>query len=277
MFKNKISVVVPTYNREELLKETLRSLSSQSIPKSEYEVIVVDDGSTDETNELVREYESKMDVTYIFQEDLGFRVSMARNKGIKAAKYEVILLLDSGIVAPGTLLESHLEKYETSNCDSLIGFSYAFNEFEVKDANRIKKLYFSNDINTSFEIVSQNPDWLDCRYSYLKDKYLLFQQSKCKFMLYWTCHISVKRSVALAVGLFDEHFNKWGGEDVEFGLRVEKSGYSIDLIFDPLVLHLPHEKEKDEVVQSSKDNIKYIKTKHGDMDLSVLDQGWRTL
>lgn len=109
MFKNKISVVVPTYNREELLKETLRSLSSQSIPKSEYEVIVVDDGSTDETNELVREYESKMDVTYIFQEDLGFRVSMARNKGIKAAKYEVILLLDSGIVAPGTLLESHLK------------------------------------------------------------------------------------------------------------------------------------------------------------------------
>ena len=277
MKENKISVVIPTYNRELLLKETLRSLSNQTIPKDAYEVIVVDDGSTDNTKSIVLGFKKEINISYIYQEDCGFRVSMARNKGIMKASNEIILLLDSGIIAPRNLLEKHLLKYRNNDCDSLIGFSYAFDEFEVRNSEDILEIYNSNSIDESFLIISENNEWLDCRYNYLKENYDKFKSSKNKFMTFWTCHISIKKSAMLKAGMFDESFNKWGGEDVELGIRLENAGCKIDLIFDPLVLHLPHQKEKSEVIESSKDNIRYIKEKHHNKDLSVLDSGWRNL
>ena len=84
-----ISVIIPTWNRAERLMNTLQSVFSQSLPPTE--VIVVDDGSTDDTREIVRN--RFPDVRYIFQQNKG--VSSARNTGIKAASGDWIALLDS--------------------------------------------------------------------------------------------------------------------------------------------------------------------------------------
>ena len=84
-----ISVIIPTWNRAERLMNTLQSVFSQSLPPTE--VIVVDDGSTDDTREIVRN--QFPDVRYLFQQNKG--VSSARNTGIKAASGDWIALLDS--------------------------------------------------------------------------------------------------------------------------------------------------------------------------------------
>ena len=84
-----ISVIIPTWNRAERLVNTLQSVFSQSLPPTE--VIVVDDGSTDDTREIVRN--QFPDVRYLFQQNKG--VSSARNTGIKAASGDWIALLDS--------------------------------------------------------------------------------------------------------------------------------------------------------------------------------------
>ena len=83
-----VSVIIPTYNRAHTIARALKSVFAQTF--SDYEVIVVDDGSTDNTKVIVDEFSN---ITFIKQENLG--VSAARNSGIKASKGKYIALLDS--------------------------------------------------------------------------------------------------------------------------------------------------------------------------------------
>jgi glycosyltransferase involved in cell wall biosynthesis len=84
-----ISVIIPTYNRATLLQEAIDSVLAQTY--QDFELLVVDDGSTDQTNELVTEYGER--ITYIFQENRG--VSSARNLGIQSSTGQFIAFLDS--------------------------------------------------------------------------------------------------------------------------------------------------------------------------------------
>jgi len=68
-------VIVPTYNRSWLLRETLRQLTRQSLPVADFEVIVSDDGSSDDTAEVVTEFANRLRIRYHFQQDLGFRAA----------------------------------------------------------------------------------------------------------------------------------------------------------------------------------------------------------
>lgn len=85
----RISVVIPTYNRKRLLLRAVESVLAQTFPA--YEIIVVDDGSTDATREALRPYGKR--IRYIYQEKSG--VSAARNSGITTARGDWIALLDS--------------------------------------------------------------------------------------------------------------------------------------------------------------------------------------
>ncbi|MEE8380892.1 MAG: glycosyltransferase [Thermodesulfobacteriota bacterium] len=85
----KVSVIIPTYNRAHVLREAIDSVLSQKY--SDLELLVVDDGSTDHTKEVVSSYTSKLN--YIYQEHKG--VSAARNRGIKHTKGDYLAFLDS--------------------------------------------------------------------------------------------------------------------------------------------------------------------------------------
>ncbi len=89
----KVSVVIPTYNREKVLSRAVKSVINQRVNEAieEIELIVVDDGSTDNTRELVNRHFP--DAKYVYQDNLG--VSAARNLGIELAKHEWIAFLDS--------------------------------------------------------------------------------------------------------------------------------------------------------------------------------------
>ena len=84
-----VTVIIPTFNREQFLKEAVDSVLSQTY--DDFELIVVDDGSTDKTKKMLQDYGQRL--TYIFQENRG--VSAARNRGIAEAKGELISFLDS--------------------------------------------------------------------------------------------------------------------------------------------------------------------------------------
>lgn len=92
-----ISVIVPTYNRKDLLKDCLQSLFNQSYPKDKYEIIVVDDGSTDGTKEMVKELKPNVTLRYFYQNNQG--PASARNLGIKNAKGKILAFIDSDCVA----------------------------------------------------------------------------------------------------------------------------------------------------------------------------------
>ncbi len=84
-----ISVVIPTYNRAQFVTEAIDSVLAQTF--TDYEIIVVDDGSTDDTRQRLARYDNR--ISYIFQENRG--VSAARNTGIRASSSEWVAFLDS--------------------------------------------------------------------------------------------------------------------------------------------------------------------------------------
>ena len=89
-----ISVIVPVYNAEKYLSDTFDSLVSQSMPKDKMEVIVVDDGSTDNSLDICRDYEKIFSFFYVYtQENSG--VAESRNRGMSLAKGKYIMFLDS--------------------------------------------------------------------------------------------------------------------------------------------------------------------------------------
>jgi glycosyltransferase involved in cell wall biosynthesis len=102
-----ISVIIPTYNREEKVKNAIESVLAQTVKP--YEIIVVDDGSTDNTKNVIQKIKN---ITYIYQQNRG--VSAARNKGIAHATGEYIALLDSDDLWKPEKLEKHI-KYIKNN------------------------------------------------------------------------------------------------------------------------------------------------------------------
>ena len=83
----KISIIIPTYNRAKFLLEAVNSVFNQTVKP--FEIIVIDDGSNDNTKEVLE----NLDVKYIYQKNRG--VSSARNRGVKEAKGDWICFLDS--------------------------------------------------------------------------------------------------------------------------------------------------------------------------------------
>ncbi len=109
----KFSVLIPTYNRRDVLARTLAAVFEQDFPAHEFEVIVVVDGSTDGTLEMLQGLRPRCGFRYFYQPNRG--LPKARNLGLKAAAGELVLLLDDDIVCVPSLLRMHLEAHAGAN------------------------------------------------------------------------------------------------------------------------------------------------------------------
>lgn len=96
----KASIVIPTYNRAGLLRRTLASLARQTGADGDFEVIVADDGSSDDTAAVAGSFGGPFPLRYYHQADEGYRAAAARNGGARLARHEVLLFLDSGAGRP---------------------------------------------------------------------------------------------------------------------------------------------------------------------------------
>jgi glycosyltransferase involved in cell wall biosynthesis len=110
-----ISIVIPTFNRRATLEKVLPSLCSQSLSPDAYEILLVDSGSTDGTDELIKSL-NLPNIRFFVQENKGR--SGARNKGVEEAQGELIVFTDADIIADGSALVgceiqvNTLEEYE---------------------------------------------------------------------------------------------------------------------------------------------------------------------
>ena len=103
----KITVIIPTYNREKLLVKTIESVLNQTVKADE--IIIIDDGSTDNTKDIVKNY-NKTEIKYIYQENKG--VSNARNHGIQQSSNEWLCFLDSDDIWESNKLEKQIEFHQ---------------------------------------------------------------------------------------------------------------------------------------------------------------------
>ena len=262
------SVIIPTYNRAHLLELTLQSLCEQDVEGLKYEIIICDDGSTDNTEEVYFKYRDRIPLSYIFQPDLGFRVAKARNKGIVAAKGRICIFLDSGVFVKSNFLTTHLRNHRGSKRNAVIGMVFGFNvtPYEIDELKRdIDRTNFDASING---ISKQYPDlrrelYLECDYS--------INRLLAPWLAFWGGNISARRVDIVRCGAFDENLVSWGGEDIDLGYRLFKSGVNFLVDRDIQSVHYPHLNCVSENNVSAKENYMYLKNKFDDDVFDIID------
>lgn len=157
-----VSVIVPTYNRANLLGETIRSILNQSYKN--LELIIVDDGSTDNTEEVIISFTDDR-IIYIKTQNWG-GPARPRNIGIKKAKGEYLAFSDDDDIWMENKLKIQIEKIKETNCfllsSNVVYFTSDISNRIGQSKNRviknIKDFISQNQINTSSVIVRNTSD-----------------------------------------------------------------------------------------------------------------------
>jgi glycosyltransferase involved in cell wall biosynthesis len=114
----RVSVVIPTYNRLERLKDVLRGLEDQTVPCEAFEVVVVADGCSDGTDAYLEEIETPLQIKGLQQPNGG--AASARNYGISQATGDIVLFLDDDVVPAPQLIAEHLRCFDASGDEVVV-------------------------------------------------------------------------------------------------------------------------------------------------------------
>ncbi|MFI9525730.1 glycosyltransferase [Micromonospora rosaria] len=251
------SVVVPTYDRMALLRRTLESLTRQDLGVDAFEVLVVDDGSTDDTPAVAREYADRLRLRYFQRPDEGFRVAAARNVGITHATGDVCVFVDSGVLLHSGALRAHLACHAGATPTAVVGYVYCFNHNNEDAAQMLAALDFDQPDATIARLIREGR-WLDARESFYDQYTEAIHELPAPWLVYWTCNTSARTEQLRRVGGFDEAFRSWGGEDIELAYRLHLDGAHFVVSRDAAAIHYPHEKGHAENKKSGVRNYQYI-------------------
>lgn len=188
------SIVIPLYNKENAIEKTLKSVFNQSF--TDYEVIVINDGSTDKSEEKVTLFSDER-LQLISTENKG--VSQARNLGISESKGKLIAFLDADDYWFPTHLESLYQLHQNFPEAGLFATNYQF-------------YYSKNKIVQPIFIDIPTEKWSGI----VRD----FFKSNMRFRLAWTSATAVKKEVFETVGYFDENITLGAGEDTDMWIQI---------------------------------------------------------
>ncbi len=147
-----VSIIIPVYNRYQILANTLAALTHQTYPQTLIQIIVVDDGSSDKVFDIIRKYESKLSLYYARQIDNGYRLAAARNMGLKLATGEAIVFLDADILPYPKDIESYMQVLHVTDNAVLIGHR------RYVDVSNIHDDVILNDISVATNLPNINPN-----------------------------------------------------------------------------------------------------------------------
>ncbi|GAA3233636.1 glycosyltransferase [Dactylosporangium siamense] len=250
------TVIVPTYNRAALLRHTLDSFVRQDLPVDDFEVIVADDGSSDGTDELVAGYADRLHIRYRYQQDEGFRAAQARNMGLRDARGPVSVFVDSGVVLSSRALTAHCAAHErTTGPAAVIGYVWAAPSTNTPPPGSVDPA----DPDGTIERLARDRSLPDIRDHYYDRYGERLWTLAAPWLVFWTCNVSVNTAQARAVGMFDEAYRSWGGEDVDLAYRLHRAGARFLLSRDAAAVHCPHPKED---TRSATANHRYFAAKY---------------
>lgn len=210
-----VTIIIPVYNRKKNLQNTLNALTYQTYDA--FEIIICDDGSTDNTKDLIPLFKEKLNIRYLYQEHQSFRAGHARNMGLKNARGKLIIFLDSDVVVPRNFIELHVKEHETEGNYVVNSYVWRMTEYHEQDSELPAEEY-----------IKLHKDWLkpDSR-----DRYELFERGEAEEAYFLDSNaLSVKMADLQKTGGFDEDFIGWGHEDTELGYRLGGIGYTVKFI-----------------------------------------------
>ncbi len=192
------SVVIPTYNRKPILEKCLNALEHQHFDSKlivGYEVVVVDDGSTDSTVEWLTNQAYDFPHVRLLQQDHQGPAA-ARNLGVEQAKGDTIIFIDSDLVVTENFLQAHAEALRQGEQD--LGSDRLFTYGWV-----INTCNFDDPTSEPFKVTDY---------------------SRAYFA---TGNVAIARHWLMQAGLFDTRFQLYGWEDLELGVRLKQLGLKL--------------------------------------------------
>ncbi|MBG9985130.1 glycosyltransferase family 2 protein [Aerococcaceae bacterium DSM 111022] len=136
--KKLVSIVIPLYNSEKYIESTIKSLLNQDYPNKE--IIIVDDGSKDNSGKTVKKFSEKhRNIKYIYQENQG--APSARNKGFEHSNGEYIIFFDSDDIMTANSLSELVKGSQNFSKDLVIGNYSIMNDIKVKSKNKSGKFF----------------------------------------------------------------------------------------------------------------------------------------
>ena len=189
----KFSIIIPVYNAAATLPQTLESVAKQSF--IDFEVVLVDDGSTDETVAWLTAQAAELPHVRLIQQSHG-GPAQGRNRGVENARGEVIVFIDSDLVVTPTFLCCHAKALER----------------HWQRAGHRRCFTYGAVINTAnFSDPTSEPHKLrDLSWAYFA-----------------TGNVAIDRDLLVGAGLFDTRFHLYGWEDLELGERLRLQGFAL--------------------------------------------------
>lgn len=240
----KISVVIPCYNNRDYLLNVLEHLLQQDLPLAHFEIIVIDDGSSDGTQSAMTDWLSSrtenFNFSYIYSPrpldrkmgDGMYRAGIARNLGAKYARGEYLCFLDSDILTPTYYLSQLLLEHA---------------QFDVIQTQRLNLNMKSSGRLVKYDEVNSVKNFFSAEGGYWEVFYKT--QNWMSFYMFWkyTCTygLSLRRDLFFKAGWFRKTFIFYGFEDSELGYRLFKCGAKFHLS-SLKVLHLCHKDDRSE-------------------------------
>lgn len=211
----RVSVVIPTYNRSRILVRTLEALGRQTVlGESEddpgggvpYEVIVVDDGSTDETAARVRGMASEYPAPLVYLHQENRKQGAARNLGVGRARGEWLVFLGDDTVPASDFLAGHLgarSGVRSEDADRVVVIGYTP---WAREYPRTRFMEYVGEEGWQFGFA------------------LIEDPNDVPFNFFYTSNLSISREFFRESGGFDEDFGEYGWEDIELGWRLHRMG-----------------------------------------------------
>ncbi len=191
------SVVIPTYNRRPILEKCLIALETQSLlsDKDNYEVVLVDDGSTDGTPAWIKANALKFPHVRLYEQDHG-GPAKGRNLGVEKSEGDVVIFIDSDLVVTECFISCHLRTLRT--------------RWQLRK-NKLCFTYGSVINTANFDSPTSEP----------------FKIQDLSWAYFATGNVAIDKQVLLDSGLFDTSFCLYGWEDLELGERLRQMGVEL--------------------------------------------------
>ena len=234
----RIALIVTTYNRPDALAAVLDGCLAQT--DGNFEVIIADDGSTQDTAQLIAAYQARapFPLRHIWQEDIGFRAAAIRNRALAATQADYIIFTDGDCVPPPDFVASHRQLAEH-------GCFLSGNRLLLSQA-------FTGQVLRERVPIHQwgVRDWLRARrLGHIERLLPLLPLPLGRLRKLWprrwqgakTCNLSAWRVDLLRVNGLDESYTGWGLEDSDLVVRLLRAGiYNKSARFAVPVFHLWH-------------------------------------
>lgn len=253
-----ISIIIPTYHKKELLLLVLKSLCVLLNEKFSFEVIICnDDLDKNDLSDIERDIYPYPLMLLNFPHA---GRAAARNQGIINSTGKLVFFNDDDTLLTKDCLFHHWNSYLANENEIKIGQrnQLYLNASMKKELSQCEIMEFGKKL--SVYVHNAQPDI----YSKQTRRLLFRNDTSNHWLTCTTANMSISRSLLNKYGLFDEKFEGWGFEDTELGYRLVANGIQIRLLKSAVNYHMEHTRDRIQLVEDAKKNIKYFMYKYND-------------